>query len=884
MSARMAAEEAFRQAKVDHSSPSLVALRFAVERSGGKAVIRVTSSRPINDPFMDFLVELDWPSGRLVRQYTFLLDPPEVLEQKVERPQVAAPAKILEAPVVPAVSPDDPKPPSAVAVVAEAGEHAVKRGETLRGIAAANVPEGVTLEQMLVALYRNNTGAFIGKNMNRLRSGAVLRIPSRDEAASVPVDEARRTFRTQASEWRNYRNKLAAVDFPDGKTSKKGILRSGKDEQRELPLTKKDRVEVSPANQKGGPPSEEDKIAAERELRDAKDRVADLERIVKSQSESLARLERQLRDAKSKEPVTRGDKKTDDNDKSEDDPEPVPSEVNPPFPSSLPESRSLGMPVETSLVVLPMPVSADFPAPVSVVASPQVEDEPVKPSPVKEADVGDGDVDGEEEGSGILPWAIGGGLALVAAILGIVFVRRRKSGGSGETSDEKIVPDLSSPLEPESHSIFQEPGGQSVDTSVLPEAQQETSGFSEFTKGAGAFEEGGDVDPINEADLYLGYGKDAQAEEILLDALQKDPHRLSVSIKLLEVYALRGSVKQFDALASEVYAQTGGGGEDWAKVVALGQEVNPSNPLYGGSSATSAMPSDVGSATDTALDFSFAKTDIDPHPLPSPEFDFGGTSTSPASSGAADFAGKEADAQVLSGSFDVTRYEEPQQESVSTTDVDLSFTSDFSPTRMSLEQTVSEPPPVAGKAPVAEPPPVAGVESDIPLVVVPDIAQPVAREASPPAFASPSKPVSEDVGAGKLGESTLFGTDSLAPDVEFDVALTESTVLEEKNDLYDIDDLDTPAPAVQAPPLDTSLLEPRAGSKPAAQVSPAATPPSGAFDESRRDEVNTKLELAQAYEDMGDVEGARELLNEVLNEGAPDQVEQAGVILGRLGA
>ena len=94
MNARLAPPDIFKQAGVEYSS-ALTDLRFAVERRGkGKSVLRVTSARPVNEPFLDFLVELTWPSGRLVREYTFLLDPPEFASGQGMRTSVDA--KIVE--------------------------------------------------------------------------------------------------------------------------------------------------------------------------------------------------------------------------------------------------------------------------------------------------------------------------------------------------------------------------------------------------------------------------------------------------------------------------------------------------------------------------------------------------------------------------------------------------------------------------------------------------------------------------------------------------------------------------------------------------------------------------------------------------------------------
>jgi pilus assembly protein FimV len=104
--------------------------------------------------------------------------------------------------------------------------------------------------------------------------------------------------------------------------------------------------------------------------------------------------------------------------------------------------------------------------------------------------------------------------------------------------------------------------------------------FSQASISAIDAEEG--VDPVAEADVYMAYGRDAQAEEILLDALKTDPTRTAIHVKLLEIYAGRKNNKQFETLASDLYAQTGGVGGDWEKAAAMGLKLDPANPLYGG--------------------------------------------------------------------------------------------------------------------------------------------------------------------------------------------------------------------------------------------------------------------------------------------------------------
>ena len=158
--------------------------------------------RPISEPFVGLLIELNWESGRLSREYTFLLDPVDI-----------APPKPVAAPVSP--SPAIARPPSAPAVATAprpvADRYTVQRGDTLRRIAEQNRHEGTSLDQMLVALFRANPSAFDGENINRLRAGAVLSVPSAEVARQTSPAEARKEILAQAADFEAYRQRLAGA-------------------------------------------------------------------------------------------------------------------------------------------------------------------------------------------------------------------------------------------------------------------------------------------------------------------------------------------------------------------------------------------------------------------------------------------------------------------------------------------------------------------------------------------------------------------------------------------------------------------------------------------------------------------------------------------------
>ena len=234
----LASGEAFRAAGMDFNA-ALNSLQITLQRrANGSAYLRLTSTRPVNEPFVDLIVEANWASGRIVRDYTLLLDPPNLraaapvapLSAAISRqpePEVRAPAVRPSAPVVPpqqpavlaapapaaaptagaapTAAPRSPAPETRPAAAAPAvpppktvGDQVVVRaGDTAGRIAAANKPSQVSLDQMLVAILRANPNAFIAGNVNRIKAGSILEMPSAAVAGRISPDEARQVIVAQ---------------------------------------------------------------------------------------------------------------------------------------------------------------------------------------------------------------------------------------------------------------------------------------------------------------------------------------------------------------------------------------------------------------------------------------------------------------------------------------------------------------------------------------------------------------------------------------------------------------------------------------------------------------------------------------------------------------
>ncbi|MCZ7654416.1 MAG: hypothetical protein M5R42_09245 [Rhodocyclaceae bacterium] len=284
LSARLASHDAFKQAGIEFV-PAMSGINLVIDKSKrGQPVIRMTTIRPVNEPFLDLLVELHWTAGRLVREYTFLLDPaPEVLARK----PVVAPIDKLDSGATarpsPVASPKQPEVRAAASAddkpMAKKSEgtkpegdsqgREVKKGEYLRKIAAEALHPGVSLDQMLVAIFRSNKDAFINDNMHRLKAGKILDIPGTEAAAAVDVREARKIISVHTADFNAYRQKLAAAaagaEAPKEEATKQAVtgkIAAKVEDKAPAPVETKDKLKVSKADAAKDTRAAQGKIAA----------------------------------------------------------------------------------------------------------------------------------------------------------------------------------------------------------------------------------------------------------------------------------------------------------------------------------------------------------------------------------------------------------------------------------------------------------------------------------------------------------------------------------------------------------------------------------------------------------------------------------------------
>ncbi|MGO4830477.1 FimV family protein, partial [Cupriavidus sp. 2KB_15] len=335
LSVKLAAPDAYARAGLTYL-PAVSSLRLQVERRpNGSYVARVRSNQPISEPFVDILVDMTWASGKVSRAYTFLLDPagakptnqtfsPTTVVQAgtpdesggasvpapaaAPVPLTAAPAETAP-PARPQARAPAPRPRREAPAVATAasGSYTVQRGDNLSSIAgdAMQGQDGVSLDQMLVALYRNNPNAFVGGNMNRLKAGAVLKVPSQQEAQSVAPRTARREVVARTQGFDAYRSRLAtaaaarSVEAGSGR-SQSGNVTARVQEQAAPAAGPRDELKLSKperGSQAAATAAAEADIAKERQLKEAETRLAqleknvtDMQRLVELKNAEIAKL------------------------------------------------------------------------------------------------------------------------------------------------------------------------------------------------------------------------------------------------------------------------------------------------------------------------------------------------------------------------------------------------------------------------------------------------------------------------------------------------------------------------------------------------------------------------------------------------------------------
>lgn len=803
LTVHLASPEMFKAVGLDYPY-NLPQLKFQVETHGsnGQPYLKITSVQPINEPFVSLLVELNWPSGKLLREYTFLLDPPGYAADQPKAAEIkpVEPIAIEE----PATTPQQEEVPSAeiapapteeempVAPVPEiasrpsehpdetpaktnvaSGTITVKRGDTLYQIASQAKSPDISLERMLVALYRANADAFDGKNMNRLRAGKILRMPEQPELDEVTQAQAAKEIHAQVADWHAYRQRLAAASgaaaeqapsqeasgkinasvadqAPPAKESAKEVVRLSKGE------APGDNAAVG-GNAKNAQDKlhvqEEEAVANSKTLKENQERAALLEKNVKAM-QRLLELKNQTAATENKgEPAMLG----------------ALPKVTPVSAVAAASAVQPASAVQAASAV--QPASA-----VQLTAKPKVEIP--QPSLLDELLGG--------------PLYLAGGAVVVLGLGGLGLALRRRAQGrkrgllaedAGSASGR-----ITAPIAPS------------------PETGDFTNTVVDATGSGNSLS--GDVDPISEADLFLNFGRDEQAEEILKDALLKNPANHQIHLKLLSIYLNRRNVTAFAAIARQL--QDSGDKAAWEQASIMGLKLEPNNPMYGGDGKTAEVVPTAASKPAPEAMFDMGMSTPPPAAM---DFDLG-LATTKVPTAAAEPSHDSTLVLNAPMDFDVTG-SRPSESAQNTDDAD---TSSKHLDDLIFDVTAGhEPIPATAKQ---EEPKEAPEDADTGISFLLDI--PGANK-----FEAPPEP--------KVAKSSM------------EIGLAE---------------------------ISLNMNEP-------VTPTPAPSPAAEGKDEQWQD-VATKLDLANAYKEMGDAAGAREILEEVVRDGDDQQRTAAEALLQQL--
>ncbi len=773
---RLAGVEDFDRLGVDRSY-FLTSIQFEVDvdPATGRGKIVLTTPEAVLEPYLDVIIEARWPSGRLLREYTVLVDPPafrqEVLTvsaserveaERPDKPAVegsrAAPGSapsgetitsgdtvaMRESSLPPGEMPRRDFSAETVEQPRAGNRYMVKRDETLWQIASRGKPQDISVQQAMLDIQRLNPEAFINGNINQIKAGYIIYLPAAGEVSSDDLAQALDEVRAQNREFQAARGAPGVTAAATLRVSADPVVRESAElgesvSSTDAPVDRMAPDDAAPALEAETPaardaesvaPAGADTASAElaAQLNAMADRLDTLEQIVSLKDEQIATLEQALREAREAAAAA----------------------------ASAP------------------PASAPAPGPA------------VRPAPATPASTASDD--------GGLPWlAIGGGLLVLLLGGGFVLLRRRQAAEDDEAgrsavpvvepdddvfagvslkSDELEAPEAVAAVAAATAAVAaaEEPSSDEAevpDEAPLPEAEDHGRGGS---RGYGErkhddyIDEGAAGDALAEADIYIAYGRYLQAIELLNTAIESDPGNGAYRVKLIELYVDMGENDNAEAQLEELRRH----GDDAA--IARGEA------LLGGGSAD--------------------------------EFDLD------------DGAGVLSDAAAVD-----------EMEELSLTD------------GLDLELDDEAEVPAEESAPVAEP----GETLDLELGL-------------------------EDAQTADLMEAPEAEDD--VGEIEFDhLEIEDDSAPDAHDDLLDVgggsDELD----------LSEALLSD--GEKTVEETAAGESEDLLIADDA--DQMATKLDLARAYMDMGDGDGARTILEEVADKGTPEQVQEASELLGRIG-
>ena len=799
----LAPADEFAKAGVDRQA-FLNDLSFTpVLNPGGKSVLRVTSSRPLSEPMVKFLVQVMWPNGRLLRDYSVLLDPSKFSPEAAQAAQGA-----------PVSGPAVKAPVTAASNISKPEQYTTSARDTLWEIAARN-RNGASIQQTMLAIQALNPDAFIDGNINRLKTGKVLRLPDVVQSTALPqpkaiaevaaqnaawrqgrrggargqqqVDATRRAGADKAPKQANTRDNLSLVSAESGKARGKGAAGDSKALSNKLAVT-----------QESLDSTRRDNAELKERMADLQSQLDKLQRLIELKNNQLAKLQAEG--------------------------------AAPAAPAAQPAPA---MPAE--LVSKP-----EVPAPVAPVAP--ASEPAATPAPEAEAAKADEDKYGDLLTNPILLGLVAGSLVAALLLLLLLLARRRKARQEAEkhlrmaralSEENNFSEDMDLPqssfegleVPPPSVKLAPAPApapAPVAEPNVAPAAPQERA-----------------TDVLGQAQNHIAGGRLNQAAAILEEAVKMEPQRSELRLKLMEVYARQGDRSAFVAEERQLVAN----GDNHAQVEQL-------KSRYPAMVAVAAAAGLATAAAAAELDAEYVKELLqDEPPAVEPKAPLEGLDE--------DFDLSLDDLEAASPAV-VAPEPEPEVELEDfPLDDDLSFGSVLEQ-QIASEENLDD-------------------LGDFDLDLGADL--PAATQSDDDFLLSLEDDL-KDLPAGEVPTVTESALDDLDLSADFDLSLADEMGADEPKDAFtsELDDVNA-----ELERLAQTLDQPEAGAPTFTAADAAAAPEDSEFDFlAGSDEVATKLDLAQAYIDMGDNDGARDILGEVLSEGNEGQKSEAQEMLARL--
>jgi pilus assembly protein FimV len=968
---KLASREEFIRAGIDRPY-MLNSLKFSAEMRGDTPIIKVTSDKPIREPFLNFLIEIDWPKGHMMREYTILLDPPVFMGQQqapVQQEQLRPAAMDSSRPAATETTPEPqsdsgfrPAAMGASAAVAAPGPapvtaapatrtqvapsysqsyyqspggYRIKQGDTLWSLADSMRPDqSVTIEQMMLAMLRTNPEAFINENVNGLKRGYVLRIPDRDDIIAVNQAEAVALVREQNALWREYQQAVVSAEPASAmdREAEGGAgagIDAGSDARLEIVAAgsgkaasgSKDPTRMTESELRAELAIARESLETERvEKEELQQRVTTLEGQLDKMQALLTLEDADLAEMQQAAAPAEGEAAPETEAVETVAEEQLAEEMTGEQLEILEEAAVEGAAIEEEMAATDEAAIDEiaeqdvFLEQEQAGAADETVEQPVAPAEDFSVSPSTQPAFMQEQKQGLsallnnpLLLAAAGGALLFVLLLIALIMKRRKAGAEEEPAVASNLEDIVD--QAEASDVIAERGAEQAGQEAVAAAVVEAGTAEEAVEEAAADEtdtastvvmpsdedagtaqaeteaEGEETrdDIIAEADVYLAYGIYQQAEELLQNAIKDKPDNDSYRVKLAETYFAGKNKDAFIELATEMNERRGG--EDtpaWKKIVAFGAQIAPEHGLFAGSAAEMVdelemddLVSHQPESTDIDLD-----SEAEPEAV-APELDLELDEESKPEE-----ATEQAAEPAESVEFDLTETDadvtaEPEEETV---EFDLAETQALEPDQaeeeFSLDLEASELG-IEDEAETDEDHSDADVSFELDDVGA-DTAESLAADEEEAEDGLSLDDVDEasldfDISGDEAGEPETAAEESqdeVAEVLDFTEELAEEPAAE-------VVESDIPETEAAEP----EMSEPQNVETEAESVA-FETPMDEDLDLSDLDdidEVSTKLDLAKAYLDMGDADGTRSILDEVMSEGDDEQKKEAEELLRQLG-